>query len=117
MHPILHVPTSSSRLNGQRNEPVNTSMHLDRLDLEDEIDHPLLQSEESEIPFTYLAYLKARKELEPVVQGRIQVCILFLGLNMFTSLFWLVSNHVSVSPRVKRQFQLSSLSFFLMFDL
>jgi hypothetical protein len=73
MHPILHVPTSSSRLNGQRNEPVNTSMHLDRLDLEDEIDHPLLQSEESEIPFTYLAYLKARKELEPVVQGRIQV--------------------------------------------
>lgn len=75
MHPIEHIPTSSSRLNGQRNEPVNTSMNLDRLDLEDEIDHPLLQSEESEIPFTYLACLKARKELEPVVQGRIQ-CIL-----------------------------------------
>lgn len=76
VHPIEHIPTSGSRFNGQPDEPVDMSVNLDRLDLEeDEIDHPLLQSEESEIPFTYLACLKARKELEPVVQGRIQ-CIL-----------------------------------------
>lgn len=76
MHRIEHIPTSSSRHSGQRDEPLDTSMNLQRLDLvEDEIDHPLLQSEESEIPFTYLACLKARKDLEPVVQGKIQ-CIL-----------------------------------------
>lgn len=75
MHPIEHIPTSSSRHSGQRDEPLDTSMNLERLDLVEEIDHPLLQSEESEIPFTYLACLKARKELEPIVQGKIQ-CIL-----------------------------------------
>ncbi|KAH9318402.1 hypothetical protein KI387_020171, partial [Taxus chinensis] len=74
--PIERLRTSSNNLSHQRNEAADMTMDLDRLDLIDErIDHQLLESEELENPFTYLACLKARKQLEPVVHGRIK-CIL-----------------------------------------
>ncbi|GLJ49410.1 hypothetical protein SUGI_1045860 [Cryptomeria japonica] len=74
--PIEILPTSRSMLNHQPNEAADISMDLDRLDLVDEeIYNQLLESEENKTPFTYLACLKARKQLESVVQGRIK-CIL-----------------------------------------
>eukprot|EP00252_Welwitschia_mirabilis_P027271 TRINITY_DN9317_c0_g1_i1.p1 TRINITY_DN9317_c0_g1~~TRINITY_DN9317_c0_g1_i1.p1 ORF type:complete len:223 (+),score=62.26 TRINITY_DN9317_c0_g1_i1:258-926(+) len=63
------------------NRSLNTSaLHLDETGTiqeeagltEQQVEHSLHQIEESETPFTYLAHLQARKELEPVVQGMIK---------------------------------------------
>eukprot|EP01018_Ginkgo_biloba_P003664 Gb_17289 [translate_table: standard] len=76
------LDTSSSRLDEQHNIPSDMNMDQETLDsMEDEVDHPLLQNEETEIPFTYLACLKAKTELKSVAQGKIK-CIL-TGVKVF----------------------------------